>query len=169
MDNRGFEDLYLKITDLWHRLCEKHSELFDYTCEEYMLLLSSDIDALEKKLVIKEEVIDSINALEKLRQELIEEFNSMLPEKEKIKSISQLLDCCRKKIENEKKDRHLQKFNDLLMNIIEKIQNQNKKNQVFLNKAISSLKEIREDASGVKSYPLYTSNGEQATGDGAVK
>ena len=169
MENHRFETLYLKTIDLWQRLCERHSTLFDFTCDENMLLLSSDIDGLEKKLVEKEEVIDSINSLEKIRQELVDELNEMLSGKEKIDSISQLLHCYQSKIESEKKNRHLQKFNDLLVDIIGKVQEQNKKNQIFLNKAIASLKEIREDASGVKSYPLYTSKGGQATGDGAVK
>ncbi|MCY4523770.1 MAG: flagellar export chaperone FlgN [Halobacteriovoraceae bacterium] len=169
MSEKKIESLYFKITGLWNMLCKKHAILFDFTCEEYMLLLSSDIDELEKKIVKKEEVIDSINNLEKVREQLINEINQTLPGGEnKIKSISQLIAYCHQKIDSEKKENHLKKFNDLLIDIINKIQDQNKKNQLFLNKALSSLKEIREDVSGMKSYPLYTANGEP-TAKGAIK
>ncbi len=47
----------------------------------------------------------------------------------------------------------------LLIDIIEKLQTQNKKNQLFLNKAINNLREIREDALGVKSYSTYNNKG----------
>ena len=40
--------IYFKVTDLWRRLCEKHSELLDLTLDEYKLLLNSDIDGVEK-------------------------------------------------------------------------------------------------------------------------
>ena len=59
----------------------------------------------------------------------------------------------------ELKEKHLFRFNALLIDLIEKIQNQNKRNQLFINKALHSLKEIRQDVLGKKSYSTYTSRG----------
>jgi flagellar biosynthesis/type III secretory pathway chaperone len=61
--------------------------------------------------------------------------------------------------EKQNNTQHLYRFNALLIDVIEKIQTQNKKNQVFLNKAINSLKEIREEALGVKNYNTYNKKG----------
>jgi flagellar biosynthesis/type III secretory pathway chaperone len=61
--------------------------------------------------------------------------------------------------EAETNEKHLYRFNELLIDVIEKIQTQNKKNQLFINKAILSLREIREDAGGVKKYNTYSAKG----------
>jgi flagellar biosynthesis/type III secretory pathway chaperone len=61
--------------------------------------------------------------------------------------------------EVEKNQKHLFRFNALLIDIIEKIQTQNKRNQLFINKALLSLKQIRIEATGKKNYSLYTSKG----------
>lgn len=54
----------------------------------------------------------------------------------------------------------MKKLNLILMDIVEKIQEQNKKNQVFLNKALISLKELKNSFSGGgKKYETYGSNG----------
>ena len=60
--------------------------------------------------------------------------------------------------EETNKNYHLKRFNTLLIDIIEKLQDQNK-NQMFLNKAIHNLKEIREEAMGVKNYSTYNKQG----------
>lgn len=149
--------LYFEVTDLWKRLCEEHNELFSVTCDEYSLLLNSQLDLLEEKLVEKNEVILRISALETIRREIITELNEMFPEKN-IDSVSSLLEVMRS-YEVEKNQKHLFRFNALLIDIIEKIQAQNKRNQLFINKALLSLKQIRLEATGKKNYSTYTSKG----------
>ena len=161
MEEAQLESFYYQTTDLWRRFCEEHSELFDHTCDEYTLLLSNDIDALENILEQKKDIIEKIGVLEEVRREIIEEINKK--NNTSIESISELI-AMMEDVEGEKKGRHLRRFNDLLVDIIEKIQIQNKKNQIFLNKAITSLKEIREDALGVESFPTYDSKGSEALG-----
>ena len=56
-------------------------------------------------------------------------------------------------------EKYLNNFNNLLINIIEKIQNQNKKNHIFINKAIHSLSEIKGSIEGKKNYETYTKKG----------
>lgn len=149
--------LYFEVTDLWKRLCEEHNLLFNVTCDEYSLLLNSELDLLEEKLIEKNEIILKIGALETIRRELITELNAILPDKE-IDSVSKLIEVMRA-YEVEKNQKHLFRFNALLIDIIEKIQAQNKRNQLFINKALLSLKQIRFEATGKKNYSTYSSKG----------
>ncbi|MGZ3788436.1 MAG: flagellar export chaperone FlgN [Bacteriovorax sp.] len=149
--------LYFEVTDLWKRMCEEHNDLFNVTCDEYSLLLRSELDLLEEKLVEKNQIIARISALETIRRDLIADLNKLLPEKN-IDSVSKLLDVMRS-YEVEKNQKHLFRFNALLIDIIEKIQAQNKRNQLFINKALLSLKQIRIEAVGKKNYSTYTSKG----------
>lgn len=149
--------LYFEVTDLWKRLCEEHNELFNITCDEYSLLLNSELSLLDDKLAEKNTIILKISALETIRRELIKELNSLLPEKE-VTSVSELLEVMRAyEVENQQK--HLFRFNALLIDIIEKIQAQNKRNQLFINKALLSLKQIRIEATGKKNYSTYSAKG----------
>jgi hypothetical protein len=148
--------LYFQTTDVWKRLCEEHMELFNITMDEYTLLLNSEIEQLEYKIREKEAVIATIKGLEKVRQEIIVELDKFFDEK--IDSVSKLLEVMTK-FEVEKKEKHLFRFNALLIDMIEKIQAQNKKNQLFINKALRSLKDIRMEALGEKNYQTYTSKG----------
>lgn len=149
--------LYFEITDLWKRFCEEHSELFNLTCDEYSLLLNSDLELLNDKILEKEIVIKNISRLEIMRREIISEINNLYPEKN-IDSVSKLLTFMTN-YEIEKKEKHLFRFNALLIDMIEKIQAQNKRNQLFINKALISLKEIRMEALGQKNYSVYTAKG----------
>jgi flagellar biosynthesis/type III secretory pathway chaperone len=155
IDKQLLELYYFRVTDLWKRLCEDHSHLFDLTCDEYSLLLGNKLDELEEKVAQKTKTIESINSLEQLRQELIGEIS------EKISPVSNVQDLLKlmQAFETEKQREHLQSFNTLLIDIIERIQEQNKKNQLFINKAIGSLRDIREGVMGVKSYSTYTARG----------
>ncbi len=148
---------YFKVTDIWKKLCEEHSDLLNLTMEEYGYLLRSDLDALEQKIEQKREVIETIKNLEVLRRETIEEINSVLTDKEitNYRDLLELMDS----FELEKNSGHLRRFNSLLIDIIEKIQVQNKRNQIFINKAVHSLRSLREEASGEKSYQTYGKNG----------
>lgn len=149
--------LYFEVTDLWKRFCEEHNLLFNVTCDEYSLLLSSQLDLLEEKLIEKNEIILRISVLENIRRDLIIELNSIISGDE-IDSVSKLIEVMRA-YEVEKKQKHLFRFNALLIDIIEKIQTQNKRNQLFINKALYSLKQIRIEATGRKNYSTYTSRG----------
>ena len=159
-EKRSLHLFYFRITDIWKRFCEEHSELLDKTFEEYSLLLSSDIDALEPLLQEKADVVQRISFLEKARARCIEELNEYLTEQgvKTIDSISELIQVM-KDYEEHNNEKHLFRFNQLLIDIIEKIQEQNKKNQLFLNRSINSLREIREDALGVKNYNTYNNKG----------
>lgn len=155
MEKEKQEVFYFQVTDIWKRFCELHTKLFDLTCDEYSLLLGSDIDLLSEKLDEKQETIDLISKVEILREDLISSINTTLTDETRITSVSGLLDIFND-IEVEKTGKHLFRFNQLLLDIIEKIQAQNKKNQLFINKAILSLQSIREEAFGGNNYSTYT-------------
>lgn len=148
---------YFRVTDIWKKLCEEHSELLNLTMEEYGLLLRSDLEALEVKIEEKKSVIESIKNLENLRRETIAELNNVLTTQQ-ISNYKDLL-VYMDQFELEKNSGHLRRFNSLLIDIIEKIQLQNKRNQIFINKAVTSLRSLREEASGEKSYQTYGKNG----------
>lgn len=147
---------YFQITDLWRRLCEEHSLLFDQTCEEYSLLLKSQLDLIEDKIKEKEETISRINTLEKLRKEIVEDIKKTA--QQELQSVSDLIHYM-SDLSFEKEQKHLFRFNALLIDIIQKIQEQNKKNQLFLNKALLSLRELRLEATGQKNYSTYNARG----------
>ncbi len=152
--------IYFKVTDIWKRFCEEHTVLLDKTFEEYSLLLASDVDAIDDLMVTKNEIMARINKLEEMREGLISELNIYLQKnnQEPIGSVSELISVL-SYYEKQNNAHHLFRFNSLLIDIIEKLQTQNKKNQLFLNKAINSLREIREEALGVKSYSTYNNKG----------
>lgn len=152
--------IYFQVTDIWRRFCEEHTLLLDKTFEEYSLLLSSDIEKLEPLLAEKQEIIKKINFLEEARARVITKLNKYLSlnKQKEVDSVSELIEVMRF-YEEQNNSKHLYRFNELLIDIIEKIQHQNKKNQVFLNKAINNLREIREEAMGVKNYSTYNKKG----------
>jgi transcriptional regulator of NAD metabolism len=152
------ENYYFQIADIWKAFCEKHNELLELTGLEYSHMLSSEIEKLEDSVKEKQVIIEDIGELDKQRQALITEINKTLEASEKIQNASDLLRLMQN-LEIEKEQKHLFRFNALLIDIIGKIQAQNKKNQLFLNKAIRSLKEIRLEATGSTSLELYNSKG----------
>lgn len=152
------ESYYFRVTDLWKRFCEEHTALLDLTFKEYSCLLSSEIDDLEEILEQKNQVITRIHHLEQARQNVIKNIN--LNESARIESITALIQYCQR-FEQEKQHKHLEKFNNLLIDLIEKLKEQNKKNQLFLNKAISSLKSIKDEALGKKSFSTYGQSGQE--------
>lgn len=164
-DNQKLALFYYQITDVWKRFCEEHYKLFEVTSDEYTCLLASNIEDLEQKLADKGEIIARINVLESIRSEIIEEINHSKISNETITNVSELISFFLRS-EEEMKYKHLEKFNLLLIDLIEKIQAQNKKNQLFINKAILSLKEIRESASGEKNFKTYNAKGATANTSG---
>src|SRR3989338_10330430 len=140
------EILRFKIEEtfiLWQEFCQLHNNLYKFTCDEYIHLLSSDIDKLESTLAEKDQIILDIKLLEEKRLTLIQEINAILPTDKKIEKVSQLIRLI-SETENNKGETRIEKLNKLLVDIIEKIQSQNKKNQLFLNKAILSLQDLKE-------------------------
>src|SRR5687767_12092727 len=73
LDEKKFH--YQNTVLVWEGFCQLHRQLYDLTCEEYLILLESDIDRLEAMLPLKEEIIQRIGELETERSELIEKLN----------------------------------------------------------------------------------------------
>lgn len=158
--SENLEMIYFRVTDLWQRLCERHTLLLDLTFDEYALLLETNLDGLDKKSEEKNVVTKEISALEVVRSQVIDELNLILEEKEiePIESVSDLI-MVMDIYEKKNNQKHLYRFNQLLIDLIEKIQEQNKKNQLFINKALLSLRQIREDVMGQKEYSTYNKRG----------
>lgn len=161
MDNRLDEKklYYQRAVSVWEGFCQLHKELYELTCDEYLTLLESDIDKLEKMLPLKEEIISKIGELEKERTELIDTLNTNAVFSTKITRAGELLTAFAAQ-EQEAGIPALKNLNDLLIDIIQKIQEQNKKNQWFLNKAMLSLREIKQGFTGKKQYTTYGADGQ---------
>jgi flagellar biosynthesis/type III secretory pathway chaperone len=152
-------EIYFEITDLWKLLCEEHNLLFNLVSDEYLLLLESKIEEIEKIVPEKKVVINRISKLDFIRQNLIKKINSSLKGQEQIKSSNDLIRFLgTNPIEREQK--HFLRFNTLLNRTIEKLKQQNRRNQLFLNKAMISLNDWKRAALGNKSFSTYNSSGE---------
>ena len=149
-----------EILFIWRKFCELHNQLYDATCREYQFLLSGQTEALDEHLKTKVNIINKIRDIELKRKTLIVSFNSLIGNQE-IKNTSELLDYIQSEKANEDYAKHLKKYNDLLINMIKKIQYQNKKNKMFLNKAIHNLRVIREDISGQSPLSTYDAKGKE--------
>ncbi|MFZ8934081.1 MAG: hypothetical protein ACO2ZP_09315, partial [Bacteriovoracaceae bacterium] len=79
-------------------------------------------------------------------------------ENREISSIKELL-IFTTKFENIKNYNHLQRFNNLLVDLIEKIQEQNKRNQLYINKAVRNLDDLKKGIMGERPYKTYNSLG----------
>lgn len=161
MDKRQEEKklYYQRTLVVWENFCQLHKELYDLTCDEYLTLLESDIDKLEKMLPVKEEIISRIGELEKERTELIDVLNSNAIFSTKITRAGELLTAF-SDIDQSSAVPALKNLNALLIDIIQKIQEQNKKNQMFLSKAMLSLREIKQGFTGKKQYTTYGADGQ---------
>ena len=149
-----------EISLVWKKFCELHNNLYAATCEEYQFLLTGQTEALDEHLKTKIHIINEIRDIERKRKTLIESLNGLIKNKE-ITNTSELLDYLQIEKSNESQGKHLKKYNDLLTNMIEKIQYQNKKNKMFLNKAIHNLRTIREDISGQRPLSTYDAKGKE--------
>ena len=149
-------DYYHKTIQIWNSLCDLHKELFEITSQEYLKLLSSDVDAVEQSIKDKQIIIDKISKIDIERAKHVKMINESL--NTKIQNFFDLSDFFQD-IEIEKKNGHLNKYNLLLRELIKNIQVQNKTNQQFINRAIMNLNEIKNAGSRNKSYSLYNSNG----------
>ena len=150
---------YQQVVYVWEGFCRLHKDLYDLTCEEYLTLLESDIDKLETMLPIKEEIIARISELEKDRADLIEKLNNSTLFSSNITRAGDLLSAF-SQIDQAAAIPALKNLNSLLIDIIHKIQDQNKKNQQFLNKAMLSLREVKQGFTGKKQFTTYGANGQ---------
>jgi flagellar biosynthesis/type III secretory pathway chaperone len=161
MDNRLDEKklYYHRVLNVWEVFCQLHKELYDLTCDEYLTLLESDIDKLETMLPLKEEIISRIGELEKDRAQLIDELNSTALFSIKISRAGDLLTAF-SDLDQAAAIPAIKNLNSLLIDIIQKIQDQNKKNQQFLNKAMLSLRDVKQGFTGKKTYTTYGADGQ---------
>ncbi|MBT6326826.1 MAG: hypothetical protein HOJ35_12730 [Bdellovibrionales bacterium] len=158
MDASKLEVIYFKTVDLWNRLCEYHNKLYSITCNEYSTLLKSDLDTLDNILESKKDVINKIHGLDSIRRSIIDEINQ-LQEKTTVSNVSELINFLQT-YEDKKDINNIKKFNSLLIDVIKKIKKQNKHNQLFINKAVLSLEELKQETVGEKqNYATYTSSG----------
>lgn len=155
MDQKEIQLYYFRTSDIWKKFCESHNTLYELTCTEYSFLLKNDIDNVDKILDEKNNTIREINSLETLRSETIKELSLKLGQK--IDSSSDLLMYF--KTRSEIDFSHLESFNNLLIEIIEKIQSQNKTNQIFITKYLRHLREIKSAAVGEKNFDVYNKKG----------
>lgn len=160
-DNRIDEKklYYYQVLSVWEEFCSLHKELYDLTAEEYLTLLESDIDKLETMLPLKEELISKIVVVEKTRTELIQTLNEINLFSFQIIKAGDLLTAFNE-VDNENGLPALKNLNSLLIDIIHKIQDQNKKNQQFLNKAMLSIREVKQGFTGKKHYTTYGADGQ---------
>ena len=142
-----------EICDLWQTFCAKHTELFERTCDEYILLLESDLDSLESLMTEKSLLIEEIKNLDERRQFLLLNLDEA-----PLTTLTELLEFLERNELKEQKTR-IEKLNLLLVDIITKIQEQNKKNQIYLNKAMMALRDLKDKFSGKKPYRTYSANG----------
>jgi flagellar biosynthesis/type III secretory pathway chaperone len=149
---------YLQSIDIWEKFCLLHKELFEITAKEYLILLEGDLDRLEIITKQKENLISQVSLLDKDRTDLINEINHTLSHNEKITKAIELIKYF-SDYESKKNLNALKNLNDLLVNIIENLQEQNKKNQLFLNKAMISVKELQDSFRGKKVFTTYGSDG----------
>jgi flagellar biosynthesis/type III secretory pathway chaperone len=143
---------------IWEGFCRLHQQLLDMTNEEYLALLDSDIDKLEVMLPMKDEIIKAIGEIEQERIQLIEQINKKGLLGHSISKATQLIEAF-EDVEKLSGVAILSNLNALLIEVIERIQEQNKKNQLFLNKAMLSLRELKEGFSGKKTFITYGADG----------
>jgi flagellar biosynthesis/type III secretory pathway chaperone len=152
------DQYYNQVIQIWQLLCELHSHLYQITCNEYTFLLNSNMEKIEESLNEKEATIEKIKKVELARSNLIAKINETLSEENKLKSAGQL-SLYFANFPKEVRDHFFSNYNSLLIEIIEKIQEQNKKNQVLLGRGLSYFKQMKELVNGAK-LTIYNSQGQ---------
>lgn len=153
---------FSELIDLWKEFCHSHTLLYNYTCEEYKYMISSELELLEKVVDNKKELIDAIHELDLRRDELLLEIKKLNSD-EDVNTSSELI-ALMNTTNNENLAKQLSGYNNLLLDIVEKIQDQNKTNQIYLNRAIISLQELKDKFKGKKEYKTYNFKGTTAVG-----
>lgn len=147
------------VASLLKSQCELHTDLYERTCQEYALLLESEIDSLDELVQEKQKIIRQIELAEKERLHVLENLKKTAPTLSfnKLGEMLTTLKACGLKTDAEA----IEKLNMILLDIVDKIQEQNKRNQVFLNKAIVSLKDLKAsfNKDNPKQFKTYNSLG----------
>jgi len=161
MNNKELQESYFhydKLCSLWRDFCKLHTDLYDNTCSEYIALLESNIEKISNLSEVKNKILHQIKIKEDHRHELLKEINIVYSPKKPMSKLSELIELFEGKLLN---SNQLSKFNLLLINIIEKVRDQNKVNRQFLNKAIISLDEIKKSFLGANELHTYGPKGEK--------
>ena len=133
-----------ELLSIWQKFCDLHQQLYQVTCKEYQLLLRGHIDDLDKCLLDKIDIINEIKKMELKRKSTVRRVAS-------IQNASELM----RHVQSQK----LAEYNKFLIETIKKLQEQNKKNQIFINKAMHNLRGIRDELTGYHSRSTYDSKG----------
>ncbi|MDA8793806.1 flagellar protein FlgN [Bacteriovoracaceae bacterium] len=149
--------LFHNLTNIWEDFCRCHHLLYDFTCQEHINLMESDIDGLEKTALEKDKVLLDIEQLDTLRKECVNDISHIINPNNPATKISELIELVEGRVDEKELDT-LKKLNLLLIDIIQKLQEQNKRNQIFLNRSIISLNELKEEFTG-KKYSTYGPSG----------
>jgi flagellar biosynthesis/type III secretory pathway chaperone len=157
-DSNEFHIFYLKISNVLRQFCILHSNLLDATITEYDFLLESEIDGVDEISQLKEEIVQMIHLTDEQRKTVLyEAFESGLFDKpvEGLGDLEILL------IPYEKDNdiTFFSEFSELLIKIIDNLKNQNKKNQIYLHKALESLQDLRSNMTGRTSSKIYNPKG----------
>ncbi len=145
--------------EIWEHFCKLHHDLYELTCDEYQTLLSGEIEKLEELIPRKEALMAEITNWETARADLISKINSSGITTAPIKNVSDLLTLLQP-VEASLAIPALKNLNALLIDVITRIQEQNKRNQLFLNKAMASIRDLREGFSGKKKFTTYGADGQ---------
>lgn len=159
--NHELSFYYQQFSDLWKALCSAQNELYQITCEEYLALLNSDIERVNRLISLKEDVIEHIEVIEQERKDLVQKIATNqgldLDSISKFKNVYRILSDALQLDENNA----LIKYHKLIIELIDKTQLQNKKNRVFLNKALSSIQGLKKDLNGGTRIENYSRTGEK--------
>lgn len=158
MRDQALRLYHSQAVEVWENFCRLHRDLFELTCDEYQALLSGEVEALETLVSRKEAVMADINGWEATRSGLIQDIDRSNIATHPITNIKGLLDLLREP-ESQMAIPALTNLNSLLIDIITQTHEQNKRNQVFLNRALLSLRDLREGFSGKRQYTTYGADG----------
>ncbi len=149
------------IKNHWKALCENHIILYNQTKKEYSLLIESNITKLEEILQIKSKIIININNINNQRNKAILSFINELKEENssiEINNFQDLVDNVKSKSDTNYIN-ELIELNNMLIKVIKKIQIQNKKNQLLLNKSIIFINSLKDEFLGKNSSFIYKKKG----------
>jgi len=148
-----------RAVEIWEQFCKLHHDLYELTCDEYQTLLSGEIDKLEELIPRKEALMSEISNWESARADLIAKINASGTATAPVKNVTDLLTLLQP-IEDSLTIPALKNLNALLIDVITRIQEQNKRNQLFLNKAMASIRDLRDGFSGKKKFTTYGADGQ---------
>ncbi len=157
MNDNNIIIFYFQVTDIWKRFCEAHQELFELTCDEYHCLIKNNIEELNIIIEKKQTHMEYINSINNLRENIITDINLTYKDAN-IDNVKDLLSFMLA-TDIERDEKHLQRFNNFLISTIEKIQSQNMTNQQFLQKAMTSIEDVRESLLGKNKFQTYNAKG----------